>query len=255
MLNMSGWSKLTAQSVEEKLNYLNQQIGSTFSLDKRNTENPSVVEYGVFCNGRLFKAGSLSNIDSYIDGIYVGVGLPKNSNNVNSNNVQKVSISVENPSAYPLSNGGYKNNPVQTFLKSRQTKEHCNKFYLMGKKKAVDPDWSDDGLKYCVEVIELTDTYMVFNVKYVMLAPNQTSWGKTYYYSGLTIQLNPAMSLEEFAYEITKECDKSYINEALLTAPNRFASRYILTVTPDLPDKLGFYEGAVTTHSYAKVIS
>ena len=48
MLNMSGRSKLTAQSVEEKLNYLNQQIGSTFSLDKRNTENPSVVEYGLY---------------------------------------------------------------------------------------------------------------------------------------------------------------------------------------------------------------
>ena len=50
---MSGWSKLTAQSVEEKLNYLNQQIGSTFSLDKRNTENPSVVEYGLYKQLRI----------------------------------------------------------------------------------------------------------------------------------------------------------------------------------------------------------
>jgi hypothetical protein len=250
---MNNGFKLTAQGVEEKLNYLNSQIGSTFKLDKRNTDNPSVVEYGVFCNGRLFKAGSLSNIDSYIDGIYVGVGLPKNA--VPNNNVQKHSITIENPSAYPVSNGGYKENPVKTFLKSRQTNEHHNKFYMLGKKKAVDPDWSDDGLRYCVEVIELSDTHMVFNVKYVMLAPNQTSWGKTYYYSGLVLELNPSMSLEVFAYAITKLCDEAYIKEAILEAPNRFAYRYILTVTPDLPDKLGFYDGAVTTHSYAKIIS
>lgn len=49
---MSGGFKLSAQSVEEKLNYLNSQIGSTFKFDKSNTENSSVVEYGVFCNGR-----------------------------------------------------------------------------------------------------------------------------------------------------------------------------------------------------------
>lgn len=247
---MGNGFKLTAQGVEEKLNYLNSQIGSTFKLDKRNTDNPSVLEYGVFCNGRLFKAGSLANIDSYIDGIYVGVGLPKN-----NSSKQSVSLTVENPSAYPLSNGGYKDNPVKTFIKSRQTEKHNNKFYLLGKKKAVNPDWSDDGIKYCVEVIEFADTYMVFNVKFVMLAPNQTAWGDTYWYSGLTLNLTPSMSLDDFAYEITKLCDKEYIKEALLDVPNRFASRYILTVTPDLPDKLGFTDGAVTTHSYAKIIS
>ena len=246
---MSGGFKLSAQSVEEKLNYLNSQIGSTFKLDKRNTENPSVVEYGVFCNGRLFKAGSLSNIDSYIDGIYVGVGLPK------SNSSGHHSNDNPHPSSVPLSSGGYKETPIKSFFKSRQNRDHWNKFSIVGKKKAVDPEWSDNGIRYNIEVIEYAETYMVFSAKFTWMAPNQTMPGNVYWYSGLTLDLTPSMTLDEMAYEITKICDREYVKEAMLTAPNRFASRYILTVTPDMPDALGFYEGAVTTHSYAKIIS
>lgn len=251
---MGNGFKLTAQTVEEKLNYLNSQIGSTFKLDKRNTDNPSVVEYGVFCNGRLFKAGSLSNIDSYIDGIYVGVGLPK-SNGVSQNKTVGHTNDNPHPSAVPLSNGGYKDNPIKTFLKSRQNRGHWNKFSIVGKKKAKDPEWSDNGIMYEVEVMEYTGDCIVFSVEFTWMAPNQTLPGNIYAYSGLTLNVTPSMSLNDMAYGITKLCDEAYVEEAMLNGPNRFASRYILTVTPDLPDKLGFYEGAVTTNSYAKIVS
>ena len=108
---------------------------------------------------------------------------------------------------------------------------------------------------YEVEVIEYTGDYMVFSVEFTWMAPNQTLPGNVYAYSGLTLNLTPSMSLNDMAYGITKLCDEAYVNEAMLNDSNRFASRYILTVTPDLPDKLGFYGGAVTTHSYAKIIS
>ena len=248
---MNNGFKLTAQSVEEKLNYLNSQIGSTFKLEKRNTDNPSVVEYGVFCNGRLFKVGSLANIDSYIDGIYVGVGLPKTT--VNSNTEHKKYDNYNAPSS--MSNSGNRNNIVLSYLKSRQNSQHNNKFKVHGVKKSLDEFWSEDSIRYIIEIVDCSENHLIFNARVFAWSPKDTPIGNAYALSGLSMNLHSSMSMNDFAYAITRTCDAAYVEDEIVNAPNRGAYRYVLTITPDIPSKLGFSDRTVTTHSHAKIIT